>query len=213
MSSIKAVVFDYGKVISYPPRREEREAIAAMAGITLADLDDLDRKRRREYDLGHFDGKGYYKSILADKGIFHDDQSLEKMAQADTSSWLRINADTEKLMEDIKGAGCKVGILSNMPYDFLAWARENIPLFTRYDAALFSCEEGIVKPEKAIYERIVSRLGCEYSEVVFFDDIEANVKGAALLGIHAFVFTDCASARKILCSLGVPNIGDDTVAR
>jgi putative hydrolase of the HAD superfamily len=210
---VKAVVFDYGKVISFPPRREEREAIAAMAGITLAELDDLDRKHRREYDLGHFDGKGYYKSILAGKGIFPDGESLEKMAAADTSSWLRINPETEALMEDIRNAGCKVGILSNMPGDFLGWARENIPLFTRYDAALFSCEAGVVKPERAIYEKIVSLLGCACSEVVFFDDIEENVKGASLLGIHAFVFTDCASARKTLRSLGVPDVGNNTVAR
>jgi putative hydrolase of the HAD superfamily len=135
------------------------------------------------------------------------------MAKADTSSWLRINPETEALMEDVKNAGCKVGILSNMPYDFLGWARENIPLFTRYDAALFSCEEGVVKPEKAIYERIVSLLGCAYDEVVFFDDMEENVKGASLLGIRAFVFTDCASAGKTLRSLGIPDAGNNTVAR
>lgn len=197
---IKAVVFDYGRVISLPPSGEEREAIAAMAGITLAQLDGLDRKRRAEYDRGFFEGRDYYRAILSDEGIFPDGEILEKMAQADMDSWKRINADTGRLMEDIRASGRAVAILSNMPFDFLAWARERIPLFTRYPG-LFSCEAGAVKPEPAIYEKLVSLLGCAREEVVFFDDLPRNVEGALSAGIRSFVFTDAASARKTLRAL------------
>lgn len=194
---IKAVVFDYGGVISLRPSREEREALAAMAGISAGRLDELDRKRRLEYDRGLFDGEGYYRAILAEEGIFPDGECLERMSGADMDGWKRINAGTERLMEDIDALGCGVAILSNMPFDFLAWARENIPVFTRYPG-VFSCEAGAVKPEPAIYEKLVSLLGCAFEEVVFFDDLRQNVDGALSMGIRAFVFTDSASARKTL---------------
>jgi putative hydrolase of the HAD superfamily len=199
-TSIKAVVFDYGKVISAAPGREEREALAAMAGLPLEKLEELDRRRRVEYDRGLFDGRAYYKALLADAGIFCDEESLDAMAQADMDGWKRINPDTEKLMGGIEALGCRVCILSNMPYDFLAWAREHVPVFSRY-AGVYSCEAGAVKPERAIYEKLLSLLGCAYGEVVFFDDLRQNVEGARALGIHAFVFTDAASARKELCAL------------
>ncbi|MDR1420357.1 MAG: HAD family phosphatase [Treponema sp.] len=197
---IKAVVFDYGGVISFPPLPEEREAIASMAGISPGRLDGLDRKRRVEYDRGLFDGAGYYRAILSDGGIVPDGESPERMALADMDSWKRINPDTERLMKDLEALGCAVAILSNMPFDFLAWARENIPLFTRYPG-VFSCEAGAVKPEPVIYERLVSLLGRAFGEVVFFDDLRQNVDGALSMGIRAFVFTDGASARKALRSI------------
>jgi putative hydrolase of the HAD superfamily len=195
---IKAVVFDYGKVISFSPSASDRKKLAFMTGLPAKKLDELERKYRFEYDLGTFNGREYYKSILVRAGIFLDDERLEKIAGADMDRWRRINPETEKLMSDIKKTGCKVGILSNMPYDFLFWAREHIPLFTKNDGAVFSCEERELKPNAAIYKILLSRLGCGAQEVVFFDDIPHNVKGASALGIRSFVWKKAETARKVL---------------
>jgi putative hydrolase of the HAD superfamily len=195
---IKAVVFDFGRVICYGPEKEEREEIALLAGIPPETLDRLDGQYRCEYDRGTYGGREYYKFILGMKGIFLDDESLDRIAAADSDCWKHINPGTVRLMWDIKQAGFKLGILSNMPHDFLGWARRNIPVFAGADAAVFSCELKLIKPEAKIYEISASRLGCEYKEIAFFDDLEDNIQAACSLGINGFVWKDPREARENL---------------
>ncbi|MDR0624789.1 MAG: HAD family phosphatase [Treponema sp.] len=198
VSTIKAVVFDFGNVISLPPPPEVREEISAMTGLPLETLAEMDRKHRGEYDRGAFDGKGYYKSLLAGAGIFPDDRTLEKIAEADQGGWKHINAGTVKLMRDIKKAGFILGILSNIPHDFLAWGRANIPVFTEADTAVFSCEVNAIKPEPAIYEKLKNEIGCDYGEIVFFDDLPDNIEKARELGINGFLWDGPEAARMML---------------
>jgi putative hydrolase of the HAD superfamily len=202
MMNIRAVVFDYGKVICFPPSAENRGVLLALTGLSAETLDALDRKHRGEYDRGACDGKTYYRTLLADAGIFPDDGILETIAEADAEGWKRTNPGTLALMADIKNAGAALGILSNMPHDFLTWLRDHFPRFDGLDAAVFSCEVGSIKPERRIYEILRSRLGCEFGEIVFFDDVPVNVEKAAELGIRAFLWKDSGAAREELRRLG-----------
>jgi putative hydrolase of the HAD superfamily len=118
--SIKAVVFDYGKVICLPPSRENRRALLALTGLSEKGLTELERKYRNEYDRGAFDGKSYYRALLKEGGIFLDDPVLEKLAETDAEGWKQIDAAAVALMRDVKKLGFALGILSNMPHDFLA---------------------------------------------------------------------------------------------
>jgi putative hydrolase of the HAD superfamily len=156
---------------------------------------------RQIYDRGLVGGSEYFKNILADVGIFPDNAALEEMVRRDVESWSRINAATERLMRDIKKAGLKVGILSNMVQPFLDTVRKEIPVFLIPDGSVYSCEVDTVKPERKIYELILSALDCGAGELVFFDDTEINVTGAEKLGIHAFLWQDAAAARRELEAL------------
>ncbi|MDR2748262.1 MAG: HAD family phosphatase [Treponema sp.] len=195
---IKAVVFDFGKVICFPPPEENRRALLALTGLSGEALAELDRKHRGEYDRGAFDCKGYYRNLLENGGIFLDDPVLEKIAETDAAGWKRIDPGAVALMRDVKKLGFTLGILSNMPYDFLAWARKNIPVFGETDAAVFSCEVNSIKPERLIYEKLRESLGCEFSEIVFFDDIPDNVEQAGKLGIHGILWNGSEAAREDL---------------
>ncbi|MBN3584583.1 HAD family phosphatase [Algoriphagus aestuarii] len=48
-----------------------------------------------------------------------------------------------------------------------------------------SHEMGMAKPSAEIYLSMVNQLETKPERIVFFDDLEANVKGAASIGIHA----------------------------
>ncbi len=56
------------------------------------------------------------------------------------------------------------------------------PLF---DRIFYSHEMGLAKPSPEIYEAMLAQLGAKADRVIFFDDLEANVKGAASVGIRA----------------------------
>jgi putative hydrolase of the HAD superfamily len=201
--NIKAVVFDYGQVISLPQDPKAISKLAEMAGVERKIFERTLWALRSEYDRGTIDAKEYFKKVLSALAVSLDDKTIDEMIQVDSESWKSINYETVALMEELKKAGYLLGILSNMPHDFLAWARENIPVFSLPQVGLFSCEVNLVKPEEAIYRKLLSLLGVEGGELVFFDDNADNIKGARALGIKALLWENPETARRELLSLGV----------
>ena len=51
--------------------------------------------------------------------------------------------------------------------------------------------EGVKKPDRAIYRRVLERLGVRAEEAVFLDDIGTNLKPARDMGIHTIKASVC----------------------
>ena len=88
-------------------------------------------------------------------------------------------------IKDLKKRGYRVLFLSNyaehtmkanhLPLDFLAYM----------DGGVFSCNEGIVKPDHRIYQILLDRFGLVPEECVFLDDSKANVIAAKAMGLRS----------------------------
>ncbi|MDR1901058.1 MAG: HAD family phosphatase [Treponema sp.] len=200
---IYAVVFDYGRVISFSPPETVIEGLASLGGIDVKTMETLMWKHRDIYDRGTCSGKDFYRFILEKAGAHPQDQVLEEMARIDMDSWTHVNPETVRLMEEVKAAGLKLGILSNMPWDFLDLARKTIPLFKLPSIGIFSCELGLIKPEAAIYQKLIEALQCKPEETVFFDDVKVNVEKAQEQGIKAAVWEGPEEARIFLRCQGL----------
>ncbi len=201
--SIKAVAFDYGNVLSLP----QEEGAMSMLGV-IADLSEdaiiaYIRNHRNDYDRGDIAASDFYKQLLLSMGKAADEGTIAALARCDLESWATLNTDTVKLMDDCKAAGLKVAIASNMPHEFLALARKRFPIFSAVDVGVYSCELGSNKPDKVFYNKLLSGLDLPPSDVVFFDDLQANIDGAAALGVQAILWKDAASAREWLKENGV----------
>jgi putative hydrolase of the HAD superfamily len=202
LNKIKAVAFDYGKVIGLSPVSGTMEKLAALMGLAVETIQDFDRKNRAELlDRGVCDTRGYYYRLFSFAGAAPVEENMDAIVRIDVDAWKRINNDTVDLIRAVKRLGYKTAILSNMPREFLNWAREAVPVFREVDAGIFSCDLGTVKPEEAIYRALAEALGCRYDEVVFFDDMEDNIAKAVALGIHGFVFQGPEAARRELRAL------------
>ena len=94
---------------------------------------------------------------------------------------------TERLVGDLKAAGYRLYVLSNMSREFIAFLRR-FPVYRLFDGEVVSCEEGTVKPEPRIYEILLGRYGLDPAETLFIDDRPANVAAAEALGIRGFGF-------------------------
>jgi putative hydrolase of the HAD superfamily len=82
----------------------------------------------------------------------------------------------------------KLGVLSD------AWlgTRDNVQEWINYDVfdvIMFSAEEGVRKPDPAMYQRMLSRLGVDAKEAIFIDDRANNVDGARALGMYGIHYT------------------------
>jgi putative hydrolase of the HAD superfamily len=90
----------------------------------------------------------------------------------------------------------QVGILSNTNeihieavYTQLQ-SEHNLPNFDPvFDWVFYSHEMGLAKPHQDIYQQLLLELGTTANRVLFFDDLKANVDGAASIGIHAVQVT------------------------
>ena len=94
---------------------------------------------------------------------------------------------TGRLIRDLKSAGYKLYVLSNMSREFIDFLRRQ-PVYRHFDGEVVSCEEHTVKPEPRIYEILLSRYGLDPGETLFIDDRPANLTAAQRLGIHTQLF-------------------------
>jgi putative hydrolase of the HAD superfamily len=62
------------------------------------------------------------------------------------------------------------------------------------DDIVYSHEVGLAKPAPAAYELVTERLGVEAGEVLFLDDVEANVVAARAVGWQAVLHRDTPSS-------------------
>jgi epoxide hydrolase-like predicted phosphatase len=102
-----------------------------------------------------------------------------------------------------RAAGVRVGLLSN------SWGLSAYPwerLATHFDVRIISGEVGLRKPDRAIYELALQRLGTEPTRTAFVDDLPRNVQAAEELGVFGVVHEgdDQATADMLRAFLGVP---------
>lgn len=78
-----------------------------------------------------------------------------------------------------RGHGLRTGLLSN------SWGTHRYPgelLGELFDVTVISGEEGMRKPDTAIYELAIERMALPASEIVFVDDLDHNLVPAQALG-------------------------------
>jgi putative hydrolase of the HAD superfamily len=96
---------------------------------------------------------------------------------------LDIPHETMAVLQTLKSQGKRLGLISNADaMEVEAWDRS--PIATVFDAAVFSCCVGTVKPQRRIYEICVSRLGVTSDEAVFVGDGgSSELQGAKAVGM------------------------------
>ena len=63
---------------------------------------------------------------------------------------------------------------------------------------MYSFEEGVLKPDKQIYLKLLKKYNLIPNETVFIDDNPNNIKTANELGIHGIVFKNLEQCKKEL---------------
>lgn len=87
----------------------------------------------------------------------------------------------------------RTGILSNSGPG--ARERERVHGFEEVtDVIVYSHEVGLAKPDPAAYELTARRLGVAAHEVLFLDDVAANVEAARGAGWHAVLHLDTSAS-------------------
>jgi putative hydrolase of the HAD superfamily len=188
------VMFDYGGVVSHPPTQHDLTLLAGVAGAPVPALAQRYWKWRRAYDLAELDTPGYWRQVGRGLGRDYSDAEIAELNRLDRASWLRLQAGTIALIEDLRAAGLPLALLSNAPWE-LAAAIGGLPVASHFGHLLFSCELKLAKPDPECYMRALARLGASAEEVIFIDDRSENVTAAAALGLQPVHFSSPGEAR------------------
>jgi putative hydrolase of the HAD superfamily len=189
------VMFDYGGVLSQQPADEDVSRLARAAGASVPALMDGYWQWRHAYDLAELDVAQYWQRVGRVVGRSYTEAETAELSRLDSSMWLRLQAGTVALVQDLAAAGLPLALLSNAPGD-VAEAVSGLPVAASFGHLIFSCELKTGKPDPACYHAALATLGAGAEDVMFIDDRPENVAAAATLGIRSLRFTTPAAARE-----------------
>ena len=195
MKKIKNIVFDFGGVII---DLDKDMAARRFIEIGFADAADM---------LGNAHHKGIFKAIengdiTAEE--FRDEVrrlSGKNISDSDINSgWLAFVKDLpQRRLDYIMKLREKynVYVLSNTNPIVMEWGESNEfnsagkPISYYFDKNYYSYQIKASKPDRAIYEYMLSDGGMDAEETLFLDDSEINLEGARALGIRTLLTTNC----------------------
>ena len=187
-TSIKALILDYGGVVSLPQNSENVNNILRILQLGNDGFQAVYRGLRGPYDSGHISGEQYWISILQHFGLDTRDFDISRLIQEDVLSWTDINEAMIRFITESKPKFRKLAMISNMASDTLAYLRAHCSWLELFDVLSFSCDLGGNKPDREIYAACLRKLDLPPGECLFVDDSAKNVKGAQESGLHAIQF-------------------------
>jgi len=93
--------------------------------------------------------------------------------------------------------------LTNMPQEKAQMVFSKIPVWRHIRDVVISGDEKIMKPDPAIYELVLKRMGLTAPEVFFTDDSVANIEAAKRLGFVTHLFDRPETLRPALVAAGL----------
>lgn len=186
-------------VMSTLVRDPFHEALPAFFGLSLAEL--IEAKHPTtwvEFELGAIDEATALSRMFRD-GRPVDRAGLVAMLRR-TYCWL---PGMEALLDELRGAGVEMHVLSNYP----VWYRiiEEELVLSRYLPWTFvSCETGVRKPAEEAFVGPARRLARRPAELLLVDDQPANCAAAVQVGLDAIRFRSAAELRGELRQRGLP---------
>ncbi|MBP5198940.1 MAG: HAD family phosphatase [Lachnospiraceae bacterium] len=151
-----------------------------------------------------------------DRGVWSDEEVIESFVKTAPD----LKTEIHKAFDDMTGivrrydysidwvkkimaAGYNVYFLSNYSEKVRAQNPDATAFTSELTGGVWSDLVNMIKPDEDIYLKLLDTYELNPDECLFFDDTQKNVDTANRLGIHAFLFTDKASAEAVLRDCGV----------
>ncbi len=208
MSSVRAVLFDLGGVLTESPM-DGFAAYEADAGlppglVRRLNATDPDTNAWARFERGELDEAGFTETFEAEARAAGHRVEAARVLAVLRHPPLRpaVVAAVGRLRE----AGLPLGLLSNnvRPMERTGALGELLALF---DVVVESSVEGVRKPEPEIYRRALARLGAAVGtdlapgDCAYLDDLGVNLKPARALGMRTVKVVDPAAALAELSEL------------
>lgn len=185
---IKAIVFDYGGVITSGGSGDElAERLAAFLQIPFERAKELVFKPWPKFVKGEIDEDEYWREIEQIQG-----QPVPPESRGIWNIWEHMHPRPEMVafVKQLKREGYTVGLLSNVIPVTEKILREH-GAYDAYQPCILSCDIGFAKPDVKMYEALLRQLPhMKPKEIIFIDDQQRCLDPAERLGIQTVKAND-----------------------
>jgi 2-haloacid dehalogenase len=187
LSSIKAIIFDFGNVLlEWDPRHVyQRYFPNDPDGIERF----LNEVNFADWNLQQDKGRTFAEGIAVLSRQF---PHYSHLIQAYHDDWIHsvtgaING-TVNILKRLKQAGYPLYGLSNWSAETFPRARAKYDFFDLFDGIVLSGDVGLVKPDPQIYQIMLRKIGRPAEECLFIDDSLTNIQQAQTMGFITIHF-------------------------
>lgn len=185
---IKVIVFDFAGVVIIHPLRSWFEKHNLDKNIY--------RNITKKWDTGEIDEDESFTYLSTHAGIPKDKIYVTIFKQ------VIFKHDTIEVIKKLKKT-YKIVLFSNNISSIVKRMLKENNLLNLFDEIIISSDHGLVKPDKAYYQKMLTILNVNPSEVIFTDDQQESVDAGNELGIQSFLFTNAKDLEKDLRSVGI----------
>jgi putative hydrolase of the HAD superfamily len=200
----RALILDYGDVLTHPQRPACVEAMATRLRVTLDAFRTAYWQHRLPYDGGQ-PAVDYWRRVLLALGHQPGDttrsETLDWLVEMDVASWSDYREEVWALARAFKARGGRTGFLSNGIPEVVARLRAERALDATFDAIVVSSQVGLCKPDPRIFQLCLDRLEIAAGDALFVDDKAANVEAAARLGLRVLHFSSADAVDRLAALL------------
>jgi epoxide hydrolase-like predicted phosphatase len=198
---IDAVIFDFGGVLASNGRptdvakRFPNDPVDKVMKVMMGEYgQDTDhpwhRLERGEISMLEF--RDQLAPLVIEAGLHMSEGSLlpppttgaANQGQSGIGFAFEPNHLVVDLVHELKSCGFRLGVLTNNVRELRQAWWPMLDFANIFDDVVDSHEVGMRKPNHAIYELSLSRLGVEAHRTAFLDDAQSNVNAATAVGMH-----------------------------
>jgi epoxide hydrolase-like predicted phosphatase len=198
VSRIRAVISDFGGVLTNPLWEAFagwNERVGADPGVLGMALQKAAEERGDhplyELERGELSEAEFTAIVQAQ---LPDEIQLEGFRDI-YFSHLHANEPMIELMRELRRRGLRMAMLTNNVREWEPLWRAKLPVDEIFEVVVDSAFVGMRKPERAIYELTLERLGdVRAEECVFVDDVDVNCATATELGMTAVHYVSAEQA-------------------
>jgi putative hydrolase of the HAD superfamily len=200
--ALRAVVFDYGMVLTGPQDPTAHGTLLRLTGLPYERFEALYWADRHAYDEGKYTGLEFWQKFIREAGLAPELSQTpafaEELNRLDAEMWTTQNPEMLAWQLALKQRGFLTGILSNMGDNVHARMEREFDWLPRFDVLVWSYQLHMAKPDPAIYLHLLKQLGTEPEETLFLDDKLVNIEAAHALGMQAIQFSTVSKLREDL---------------
>ena len=207
---LRAVLFDAGNTLLFLDYSRMAAAIGSALGLPLTGpaLAAAAPAAARSMELARVTDReravAYLETLFLEAGIpearLPEVHELLTRMHAEQHLWSGIAADAHDALTRLRGAGFKLGIVSNSD-GRVEEALVVAGLRSYFDVVVDSSLAGVEKPDPAIFRAALEALGVKPAEALYVGDLyEVDVLGANAAGIPAILLVPSAAPRPLGCA-------------
>lgn len=196
----KVLVFDIGNVLLHWDPDILFARLIPDAGERAAFFRDI---LPPEWNIEQDRGRGWAEAEAERILLFPDQAPLIRAFRARWHEMIpHAIADNVAVFEDARASGIPCYAITNFAADTFAEAQARFSFLTRFDGAVVSAEERLIKPDPAIFAVFLSRYDLLPEACLFMDDSARNIATARDMGFATIHVTPATDLRREVAAQG-----------